>query len=87
MKTPKKDHVPFETKGEKEQLFQALEDDKQLFKETLEVMLTLVISDPILTFCVADLIESDYQNLYLVIMKKIARERSNDKSMSCCRDI
>jgi|GEM_PF-6454769 len=87
MHTSEIDKKPFQTKEEKERLFQALEDDKQLFKETLEVMLTLVISDPKLTFDVADFIESDFRNLYLVIMKKVAVERSNDKSMGCCRDI
>lgn len=78
---------PFQTKEEKERLFQALEDDPQLFKETFEVMLTLVVSDPVLTFDVADLIEADYRNLYLAIVKKIAIEKSNDKSLGCCKDL
>lgn len=81
------DNKPFQTKEEKDKLFQALEDDEKLFKETLEVMLTLVVSDPKLTFDVADLIESDFQNLYLVIMKKVTTERSSNSSMSCCKDI
>lgn len=62
------------TLAEKEKFFQALENDQHLFKETLEVVLNLVISDPKLTFDVADLIESDFRNLYLVIMKKVAAE-------------
>lgn len=78
---------PFQTKEEKERLFQALEDDPQLFKETFEVMLTLVVSDPVLTFDVADLIEADYRNLYLAIVKKMAIEKSNDKSLGCCKDL
>lgn len=78
---------PFQTKEEKERLFQALEDDPQLFKETFEVMLTLVVSDPVLTFDVADLIEADYRNLYLAIMKKVAIEQSSVNSMGCCKDI
>lgn len=87
MQTSEIDNKPFQTKEEKGRLFQALEDDQQLFKETLEVMLTLVVSDPKLTFDVADFIESDFRNLYLVIMKKVAMERSNDSTMGCCKDI
>jgi hypothetical protein len=75
------------TPAEKEKFFQALENDQHLFKEALEVVLTLVISDPKLTFDVADLIESDFQNLYLVIMKKVTTERSSNSTMSCCKDI
>ncbi|MEZ4963324.1 MAG: hypothetical protein R2830_26110 [Saprospiraceae bacterium] len=75
------------TPVEKEKFFEALENDQHLFKETLEVVLTLVISDPKLTFDVADFIESDFRNLYLVIMKKVAVERSNDSTMGCCKDI
>jgi len=60
----------FQAKEDKERLFQALEDDEQLLKEALEVMLTLVVSDPQLTFDVAELIESDFRNIYLVTMKK-----------------
>lgn len=73
--------------AEKERFFQALENDQHLFKETLEVVLTLVISDPKLTFDVADFIESNFRDLYLVIMKKVAMERSNDSTLGCCRDI
>ncbi|WP_020534845.1 hypothetical protein [Lewinella cohaerens] len=87
METSEIKNRPFQAKEDKERLFQALEDDEQLFKEALEVMLTLVVSDPKLTVDVADLIESDFRNIYLAIMKKIARENSNDKSMSCCSDI
>lgn len=87
MQTSEIDNKPFQTKEEKERLFQALEDDEQLFKETLEVVLTLVVSDPKLTFDVADFIESDFRNLYLVIMKKVAVERSNDSTMGCCKDM
>ncbi|MCI5092706.1 hypothetical protein [Phaeodactylibacter sp.] len=87
METSEIKNRPFQAKEDKERLFQALEDDEQLFKEALEVMLTLVVSDPKLTVDVADLIESDFRNIYLAIMKIIARENSNDKSMSCCSDI
>ena len=87
MQTAEINNKPFQTKEEKERLFQALEDDKQLFKETLEVMLTLVISDPKLTFDVADLIEADYRNLYLVFMKKLATEKSHDSTLGCCREL
>ncbi len=75
------------TPAEKERFFQALENDQHFFKETLEVVLNLVISDPKLTFDVADFIESDFRNLYLVIMKKVAMDRSNDSTLGCCRDI
>lgn len=75
------------TPAEKEKFFEALENDQHLFKETLEVVLNLVISDPKLTFDVADFIESDFRNLYLVIMKKVAAERSNDSTLGCCRDM
>lgn len=78
---------PALTPAEKERFFQALENDKHFLKETLEVVLTLTVSDPKLTFDVADFIESDFRNLYLVIMKKMAVERSNDSTLGCCRDI
>lgn len=87
MKTTAINKNAFQTPTEKEQLFQALEKDEQLFKETLEVMLTLVISDPKLTFDVADLIESDYRNLYIVIMQKVSKETGKEDTMGCCQDI
>ena len=87
MQTSEIANQPFQTKEEKEQLFQALENDEQLFKETLEVMLTMVVSDPKLTLDVVDLIESDYRNLYSVIMGKITTEASNTSALGCCKDI
>ncbi len=86
METPNINKNAFQTSKEREKLFQALENDKILFKETLEVMLTLVVSDPKLTFDVADSIESEYRNLYLAIMKKVAAERTNDSTLGCCKD-
>lgn len=89
MNSPLLSHESFQTPEERENLFQVLENDKQLFKETLEVMLTLIISDPKLTFDVADLIESDYRNLYLVIMKKVlGKENGKGKGIKgCCKEI
>ena len=72
------------TKEEKEKLFQLLENNNEFFKETLEVMLTLVISDPKLTYEVADLIESDYRELYLAMLKNQEQEDKNDLP-SCCQ--
>lgn len=80
-------HNSLQTPKGKEELFLALENDEQLFKETLEVILTLIISDPKLTFDVADLIESDYRNLYLVFMKKVIRKQSARESGDCCKEI
>ncbi len=70
---------------DKEAFFNALENDNQLFLETLEVILTLVISDPKLTFDVADLIASDYRNLYLTILKKRSAREAHDNKMDCCK--
>lgn len=50
-------------------------------------MLTLIISDPKLTFDVADLIESDYRNLYLVIMKKVLGKENEKGIKGCCKEI
>ena len=72
------------TKEEKEKLFQHLENNNEFFKETLEVMLTLVISDPKLTHGVADLIESDYHKLYLAMQKNEEQDENNDLP-SCCQ--
>ena len=58
------------TDEEKEKFFQQLENNNAFFKEAFEAMLTLVVSDPLLTFQVADLIESEYRNLFLIIAKK-----------------
>lgn len=77
----------FQTPEDKERLFQALEDDPQLFKETLEVLLNLAVSDPKLTFQVADMIESDFRNIYLVIMKKVVAEIGSATAMGCCKDL
>ena len=73
--------------AEKEKFFDAMENDQHLVKETLEVVLNHIVSDPKLTFNVADFIESDFRNLYLAIMKKVAVERNNDSTLGCCRDI
>jgi len=75
------------TKGEKEKFFQQLESDNVFFKETFEVMLSIVISDPVLTYQVADLIESDYRNLYSVYMKKFTAEKASSKDSGCCHEI
>jgi hypothetical protein len=72
------------TKEEKEKLFQLLENNNEFFKETLEVMLTLVISDPKLTYEVADLIESDYRKLYLAMLENQEQGDKNDLP-SCCQ--
>lgn len=76
----------FRTTKEKEQLFQALENDRKLFGETFEVMLTMVISDPDLTLEVADLIAADYRDLYLAILEKGTKEQGPDGKMGCCKD-
>jgi hypothetical protein len=68
----------------KEKLFQLLENNNEFFKETLEVMLTLVISDPKLTYQVADLIESDYRKLYLAMLKNQEQDDKNGLP-SCCQ--
>jgi len=75
------------TPAEKERFFLALEKDEKLFGETLEVVLNLTISDPKLTFDVADLIETDFRNLYLVIMKKAVREMGSSTTMACCKNL
>lgn len=72
------------TQEEKEKLFQQLESNPEFFKETLEVLLTLVVSDPKLTYQVADLIESDYRNLYLAMLKNQEQVQKNDVP-SCCQ--
>ena len=72
------------SKEEKEIFFQQLENNSAFFKEAFETMLTLVVSDPILTYQVADLIESDYRNLYQAIIKKQGQVQKNDLP-SCCQ--
>ena len=71
------------TQEEKEKLFRQLESNPAFFKEVLEVLLTLVVSDPMLTYQVADLIESDYRNLFLAILKNQEQVQKNDVP-SCC---
>lgn len=71
-------------KEEKEKFFQHLESNSGFFKETLEILLTLVVSDPKLTYQVADLIESDYRNLYLAMLKNQEQVVKNDLP-SCCQ--
>ena len=77
----------FQAPAEKERLFEALEKDSQLLKETLEVILTLVISDPKLTSRVAELIEFDFKELYLAIFKDMLMESSSSNKMGCCKDL
>lgn len=72
------------TKEEKEKFFQQLESNPEFFKESLEVLLTLVVSDPKLIDQVADLIESDYRNLYLALLKNQEQVEKNDLP-SCCQ--
>lgn len=72
------------TKEEKEKFFQQLENDNVFFKEAFEAMLNIVISDPVLTYQVADLIEFDYRNLYLAIQKKSVQIQENDLP-GCCQ--
>ena len=50
-------------------------------------MLNLAVSDPKLTFQVADMIESDFRNIYLVIMKKVVTEIGSATAMGCCKDL
>ena len=72
------------TKEEKEKFFQQLETNKEFYKEAFEVMMTLVVSDPVLTYQVADLVESDYRNLYLAMLKNQEMVQKNDLP-SCCQ--
>lgn len=85
----KKDHKKMSLLSEEEKdiFFQALEDDQELFLETLEVLLTIVVSDPLLTFDVADLIEYDYRNLFLVLMKKVKAEIGKSNTLGCCKEL
>ena len=71
-------------KEEKEKFFQQLESNPEFFKESLEVILTLIVSDPKLTYQVADLIKSDYRNLYLTILKN-KEQVENEIHSSCCQ--
>lgn len=75
------------TPAEKDRFFQAMERDEQLFRETLEVALTIAVSDPKLTLEVANLIESDYRNVYLNIWKQVVSEMGSSTTMGCCRDL
>jgi hypothetical protein len=84
MKSFEVDKKQILNKEEKEKFFLQLENDKVFFKEAFEAMLTLVISDPVLTNQVADLIESDYHNLYLEIAKKQESVESEDLP-GCCQ--
>ena len=72
------------TKEEKEKFFKQLESNPEFFKESLEVLLTLVVSDPKLIDHVTDLIESDYRNLYLALLKNQGQVEKNDLP-SCCQ--
>ena len=86
MKSVELDKKKTLTKEEKEKLFQQLENDSLFFNEVVEAMLTLVISDSVLTKQVADLIESDYRNLYLEIVKKQENIQKNDLP-GCCQTL
>ncbi|TAK48749.1 MAG: hypothetical protein EPO28_01145 [Saprospiraceae bacterium] len=87
MKSPNTEKAPFPAVAQKEQFFDALENDGRFMQETLEVILNLVISDPVLTFKVGDLIESDFKNLYLVLMKKVIQQQASTATVSCCKDL
>ena len=73
--------------AEKDRFFDAMENDSRLLQETLEVALNIVISDPVLTFKTGDLIESDFKNLYLVLMKKVIQQQASPATISCCKDL
>jgi hypothetical protein len=87
MKSSNTEQAPFPGAAEKEQFFEALENDPRLMQETLEVILNLVISDPVLTFKTGDLIESGFKNLYLVLMKKVIQQQASPETVSCCKDL
>ena len=88
MKTLNAKDKLFQAPADKERLFEALEKDEQLLKETLEVILTVAISDPKLTSEVAQLIETDYKELYLAIFRDMLMEASSSSgSMGCCKDL
>ena len=72
------------SKEEKENFFQQLENNKEFFKEAFEAMLTIVVSDPKLTEQVAGLIEKDYRNLHIAIVKEQKQAQKNDLP-GCCQ--
>lgn len=72
------------TAEEKEKFFQQLESNEVFFKETFEAILTLIISDSKLIVQVSNLIETNYRNLYLAILKTQEKIHTND-SPSCCQ--
>ena len=72
------------SKEEKENFFQQLENNKEFFKEAFEAMLTIVVSDPKLTEQVAGLIEKDYQNFQIAIVKEQKQPKKNDLP-GCCQ--
>ncbi|MEZ4995271.1 MAG: hypothetical protein R2824_32945 [Saprospiraceae bacterium] len=86
MKTAATNAQSAEEKRNKEAFFQSLENDRELFRETFEVALTLVISDPDLTSEVADLIAADYRSLYLAIVKNQPQQAGDTNQMGCCKD-
>lgn len=86
MKTAATNAQSAEEKRNKEAFFQSLENDRELFRETFEVALTLVISDPDLTSEVADLIAADYRSLYLAILKNQPQQAGDTNQMGCCKD-
>ena len=71
------------TNEEKEIFFQQMENNRGLFNEAIENVLTLVVSDPVLTSQVAGLIESDYHQLYLALIKS-QEQVEKKESPSCC---
>ena len=68
---------------EKEAFFQQMENNREVFNEAIENILTLVVSDPVLTSQVAGLIESDYHPLYLALINS-QQQVENNESPSCC---
>lgn len=75
------------TKAEKELFFNALENNPGFLQEALEVALNLVISDPMLTAKTAELIESDFKNLYQALKDKIVAQQAAPKTSACCKDL
>lgn len=67
----------------KEDFLALLENDSVFFREAFETMLTLIISDPKLTNQVADLIKSDYRDLFQAIQSEDSKPKKNDLP-GCC---
>jgi len=68
----------------KEDFLALLENDSMFFSEAFETMLTLIISDPKLTNQVAELIKSDYRDLFQAIQSEAVKSEKNDLP-GCCQ--